>query len=259
MSFVETLVLTRAIVRKSITRRVRYAFNTATNVIIISAFFLVLVFGGRRIAPQSITDSLSSITVGFFLLLMATLVCSTIAWDLLREAKQGTLEQLIMSPLGFGRVVLITSGVNVLVSFIYGIVLLGLMLLTTGETLVIAPLTVILIGLLALGSAVGVGLTLGGTALVFKRIEYVFLIIPFAFIVFVATPVEDSLVLKLLPLSLGSYLLRLSMTEGVPLWQLPVFDLGLLVVKSLVYVATGYIAFLYASRVARKQGRLGQY
>lgn len=255
----KTLVLTRALLRKSIVLRVRYAFNTVTNVVVIYAFFVLLVFGGRQIAPQMITHSLSDIIVGFFLLLMATVVFSDFSWEMLHEARWGTLEQLYMTPLGFGQVMFLMAGVNVLVGFVYGVALLALMLLTTNATLAFDPLTVVPIGLLALSTTVGIGFALGGLALVFERIENVFQVVLFAFIVFIATPVEGSLLLKLLPLSLGSYLLRQSMTEGIPLWELPAFDLGLLVIKSIVYVAVGYLLFQYAGRVARKRGRFGQY
>jgi ABC-2 type transport system permease protein len=237
----------------------RYAFNTATNIVVIYAFFVLLVYGGRQIVPQVITHSLSDIIVGSFLLLMATVVFSHFSRGIIRGARWGTLEQLYMTPLGFGQVMLLTSGVNVLVGFVYGIALLALMLLTTNATLAFDLLTVVPIGLLALGSVVGIGFALSGLALVFKRIENVLQTVLFAFIVFIATPVDGSVVLKLLPLSLGSYLLRQSMTEGVPLWKLSAFDLGLLVVKSIVYVAVGYLLFQYAGRIARKRGRLGQY
>lgn len=255
----KTRVLTRALVRKSVVLRTRYPFNTATNVVVIYAFFLLLVYGGRQIAPKVITNSLSDIIVGFFLLLMATVVFSHFSWGMVHEARWGTLEQLYMTPLGFGVVMLLTTGVNVLVGFVYGVALLALMVLTTNATLAFDPLAVVSIGLLALGSAVGIGFALGGLALVFKRIENVFQVVLFAFIVFIAVPVEGSPLLKLLPLSLGSFLLRQSMTEGIPLWGLPAFDLGLLVVKAIVYVVVGYLLFQYAGRVARKRGRFGQY
>jgi ABC-2 type transport system permease protein len=255
----KTLVFTRALVRKSVVLRTRYPFNTATNVVVIYAFFLLLVYGGRQIAPRVIGHSLSDIVVGFFLLLMATVVFSHFSWEMIREARWGTLEQLYMTPLGFRRVMFLTTGVNILVGFVYGVALLALMVLTTNATLSFYPLTVVLIGLLALASAVGIGFALGGLALVFKRIENVFQVVLFAFIVFIAVPVEGSPLLKLLPLSLGSYLLRQSMTEGVPLWELPAFDLGLLVLKAIVYVAVGYLLFQHAGRAARKRGRFGQY
>lgn len=259
MSVSETLVLARAIARKSIVLRVRYAFTTATNIITVYAFFLLLVYGGRTVAPETIPNSLSGIIVGCFLLLMATVAYSSVSWELIREAQWGTLEQLFMSPIGFGWVVLLTTSVNVIMSFMYGIVLLALLSLMTGDSLVIDPATVVPIGLLALGSAVGIGFTLGGLALVFERIENVFQVVQFAFIVFVVTPVEGSLLLKLLPLSLSGHLLRRSMAAGLTLWELPRFDLGLLLIKSIAYVAIGYAVFQYAGHVARNRGRFGRY
>jgi ABC-2 type transport system permease protein len=255
----EAVVLVRAVAYKSLVLRLRYAFNTVTNIVTVYAFFAVLFFGGRRVAPQAITDTLSGIIVGFFLLLMATVAYSDLSWELIREAQWGTLEQLFMSPMGFGRVVLVKTGVNVLIAFAYGTILLALMMATTGEWLALDPLTVIPVGLLSLGSAIGVGFLLGGLALVFKRIENVFQIVQFAFIGLVAAPVEQVPALKLLPLSLGSALLRTAMGEGVGLLALPRADLALLVAKAVVYVAAGYAAFGYAGRVARRRGKLGQY
>jgi ABC-2 type transport system permease protein len=255
----EAIVLARAVAYKSLVLRLRYAFNTATNIVTVYALFAVLVFGGREIAPQAITDTLPGIIVGFFLLLMATVAYSELSWELIREAQWGTLEQLFMSPLGFGRVVLVKAGVNVLVAFGYGVVLLVLMMATTGEWLALDPLTVIPVGLLSLGSAVGVGFLLGGLALVFKRVENTFQVVQLAFVGFVAAPVEQVPALKLLPLSLGSALLRTAMGEGVGLLALPRADLALLAAKAVVYLAVGYAALGYAGRVARRRGTLGRY
>jgi ABC-2 type transport system permease protein len=133
------------------------------------------------------------------------------------------------------------------------------MMATTGEWLALDPLTVIPVGLLSLGSAVGVGFLLGGLALVFERIENTFLVVQFAFVGFVAAPVGQVPALKLLPLSLDSALLRTAMGEGVGLLALPRGDLALLVAKAVVYVAAGYAALGYAGRVARRRGTLGRY
>lgn len=255
----ESYVLARAVAYKSLILRVRYAFNTATNLLTIYVFFALLFFGGRAVAPQAITDSLTGIIVGFFLLLMATVAYSDLSWELIREAQWGTLEQLYMSPLGFRRVVLLKTAVNLLVAFAFGVVLLGLMLLTTGERLALDPLTVVPLGLLAMGPAVGVGFLLGGLALLFKRVENVFQIVQFAFVGLVAAPVEAYPALKLLPLSLGAALLRSAMGQGVRLWALPTGDLALLVVKSVAYVALGYVVFGRLARRARDGGKLGKY
>ncbi|WP_254537736.1 ABC transporter permease [Halomarina litorea] len=255
----ETVVLARAVAYKSLVLRVRYAFNTVTSLVTIYVFFALLVFGGRELAPQAIANTLDGIVVGFFLLLMATVAYADLSWDLTREAQWGTLEQLYMSPQGFGRVVAVKTGVNLLVSFGYGAVLLALMVATTGVSLALDPLTVVPLGLLTLASAVGVGFALGGLALVFKRIENLFQLVQFAFVALVALPVEEAPVLKLLPLSLGSHLLRRAMGEGVALWDLPTGDLALLCLTAAGYLGCGYVLFRRLSREARRRGTLGQY
>jgi ABC-2 type transport system permease protein len=255
----ESYVLARAVAYKSLILRVRYAFNTVTNLFTIYVFFALLFFGGRAVAPQAITDSLTGIIVGFFLLLMATVAYSDLSWEMIREAQWGTLEQLYMSPLGFRRVVFLKTMVNLLVAFAFGGILLGLMLLTTGTTLALDPLTVVPLGLLTLGPAIGVGYLLGGLALVFKRVENVFQIVQFSFVGLVAAPVDTYPVLKALPLALGADLLRTAMGEGVRLWALPAADLGLLVVEAVVYVAVGHVVFGLLARRAKAGGKLGKY
>lgn len=255
----ESYVLARAVAYKSLILRVRYAFNTVTNLFTIYVFFALLFFGGRAVAPQAITDSLTGIIVGFFLLLMATVAYSDLSWELIREAQWGTLEQLYMSPLGFRRVVFLKTAVNVLVAFAFGAILLGAMLLTTGTTLALDPLTVVPLGLLTLGPAVGVGYLLGGLALLFKRIENVFQIVQFSFVGLVAAPVDAYPLLKALPLALGADLLRTAMGEGVRLWALPAADLGFLVAKAVIYVAVGHVVFGWLARRARAGGKLGKY
>jgi ABC-2 type transport system permease protein len=164
-----------------------------------------------------------------------------------------------MSPLGFGRVVTIKTAVNLLVAFAFGGLLLGAMLVTTGETLVLDPLVVLPVGFLSVCTAVGVGYVLGGLALVFKRIENVFQIVQFAFVGLVAAPVDSVPALKLLPLALGADLLRDGMGAGVPLWDLPTTDLALLVGTAAGYLLVGYVLFGLLSRKARADGKLGKY
>lgn len=255
----ESYVLARAVAYKSLVLRVRYAFNTLTNLVTIYVFFALLFFGGRAVAPQAITDSLTGIIVGFFLLLMATVAYSDLSWELIREAQWGTLEQLYMSPLGFRRVVFLKTAVNVLVAFVFGALLLGAMLLTTGTRLALDPLTVVPLGLLTLGPAVGVGYVLGGLALLFKRVENVFQIVQFSFVGLVAAPVDAYPLLKTLPLALGADLLRTAMGESVRLWALPTVDLALLAVKAVLYVAAGHVVFGWLARRARAGGKLGKY
>lgn len=253
----ETLVLARAIARKALLLRVRGAFDTLGGLLAVYVLFLLVVFGGRRVAPDAIEGSLSAIVVGFFLLVMATVAYADRSWGLARAAQRGTIEQLFTSPLGFRRVVLVETAVNLVVAFGYGVALLGLMLLTTGRGLRLDPVAVVPIGFLTLATAAGVGLAVGGLALVYERVENVFLLVGMAFVALVAAPVGEVAALKLLPLSLGSHLLRLVMVEGRTLWALPPLDLALLVGVALGYLGAGYAVFGVAVRLARRRGTLG--
>lgn len=236
----------------------RYLFNTLSEILMMYVFFAVIFFGGNAVAPEFISDSLSGIIVAFFLLTMASVAYSDLSWDIIHEAQWGTLEQLYMSAQGFGRVVVVKTVVNVLFSFVFGAAVLVLMMVTTGRYLSLDVVTVVPLVLLSLASAVGVGFVLGGLAVVYKRVESTFQIVQFAFVGFVVAPV-DPWVLKLLPLTLGSHLLRLAMGEGQGLAELPVVDLGLLVVKAILYLVVGYLAFRFAERTARKRGVMGHY
>lgn len=259
MTLYRTITLTRAIAIKKFTLLRRYPVNTISEILMMYVFFAVVVFGGRAIAGEFITDSLPGIIIGFFLLTMASVAYADVSWDLIHEAQWGTLEQLFMSPSGFGRVVVLKSGVNLLVTGFYGTSLLALMMVTTGQALVLDLVTIIPIVVLSLASAIGIGFALGGLALLYKRIESTFQIVQFAFIGFVASPIDQAAVLKVLPLSLGSYLLRLSMGEGLRLWELPPADVGLLVAKAVAYLIGGYFVFQLAARKARENGVLGHY
>ncbi|MFB6172938.1 MAG: ABC transporter permease [Haloarculaceae archaeon] len=259
MSASETWALVRAVARKTVRLRVHYAFNTLTSLVAVYLLFLLVVVAGRRVAPGVLAASLPEVVVSAAVLAVASVAAADLAWDLVREAQWGTLEQLAMSPLGFGRVVLVETAVNVGIAFGYGAVLLSLLVATTGSALRLDPVTVLPVGLLTVATAVGVGLAVGGLALAFKRIEHLFALVQFAFVAFVAAPVEQVPALKLLPLALGSHLLRLTMAGGRPLWTLPTTDLALLAVEAGAYLLVGYAGFQFAAARARRRGTLGQY
>jgi len=222
-------------------------------------FFVVVFFGGRSLVGATITDSLPGIIVGFFLLTMASIAYSKTSWDLIHEAQWGTLEQLFMSPFGFDVVVIVKSVVNVIVTFGYGAIILGLMMATSGRILSLDVVTILPVSVLSITTTVGIGYALGGLALVYKRIESTFQIVQFAFLGFIALPVEGSFWLKLLPLTLGTSLLERAMGDGSRLWELDSGDLTLLCIKAVVYLLVGYVLFRYGSRRARAEGTLGHY
>lgn len=253
------LALVSVVVRKQVMLLVRYPVNTASQFVTIYAFFLAIFLGGTAVGGAAVTDSLEGIIVGFFLWTLATIGYSGLAWGVTREAQWGTLERLYMSPHGFATVMAVKTVVNVALSFLWGGVLLVVMLVTTGRTLTVDPLTVVPLGVLTLASVVGIGFLFAGLAIVYKRIENLFQLMQFGFIGLIAAPVGSYPLLGLLPVSHGSYLIQRAMQDGVRLWEVPAWELGLLTVTAAVYLGVGLGAFTLLHRRARRLGVMGHY
>lgn len=247
------------VVRKRLLLLCRYPVNTASELVGLYVFFAVVVFGGHAVAAPTITDTLPGIIVGFFLFTMAYVAYSGLSWDVMHEAQWGTLEQLVISPYGLGRVMGAKVLADLLVSVLYGGILLTLMLVTTGKTMTLDVLTVVPLVAFTLVSVVGVGFAFAGLALLYKRIENVLLLVEFALVPLVAAPVDAIPALKLLPVVEGTYLLRRAMSDGVRLLEFPRIDLGLVLVTAVGYLAVGYLVFHLCVRRARNDGLFGQY
>lgn len=251
-------VLFRVIASKSVTLSRRYLLNTVVGFATLYAFFALLFFGGRFVAEELVSRSVGPLVVGYFLFTMAVSAYADLTHDLTDEAQWGTLEQLSMSPFGFTEVVAVKTVVNLLGTFASGLVLLVLMMTTTGAWFSVPPLSLV-VGALTLLPVVGVGFVFGGVALVYKQIEKVFPLVQLSFAGLIALPVEAYAPAKLLPISLGGHVLQRVLIAGVSVWEVPVVDLALLVGQSGFYVAVGLLVFRAGTAKARERGVLGHY
>ncbi|WP_049997038.1 ABC transporter permease [Halococcus sediminicola] len=253
------LTLVRAVAKKRALLMVRYPVNTLSQFAMTYFVFLIIFFGGQALAGAALADSIEGIIVGYMLWSASITAYAGLAWNVTRESQWGTLEQLFMSPFGFGRVIAVKTAVNVLEAFLWGIGILALMLPTTGQSLVIKPVTVLVLGTFAVAPAVGIGFVFGGLAMLYKRVENAFNLVQFVLIGLIAAPVGEYPLLKWLPLAQGSYLLGQAMTEGVRLWEFSAMELAVLVVTAVGYLGIGYLAFHRAQRRARRKGVMGHY
>ena len=253
------LALVSVVARKKFTLLVRYPLNTATRFLTLVALFSVIFFGGEAVAGPTLSDSLGGIIVGLFIWTLAIVAFSGLSWNVTREAQWGTLERLFVSPHGFGSVMLTKMLVNLVFSFLWALSLLVVMMALSGEWLTVDPLTVLPLGVLTLASISGVGLLFAGLALLYKRIENVFQLVQWGFIGLIAAPAGTYPLLKLLPISQGSYLLRRAMDDGVRLWEFAPAELGILLATGVGYFVVGYYCFVRAQSRARRKGLLGQY
>ena len=241
----------------------RYYFDTLSGIVAMFLSFLVIFYGttallGSGVGP-GFGETLEGIVVGFMVWTFALLGYSTLSSRIVEEAQQGTLEQLFMSPLGFGWVTIYRVAANFIFSILTVIVLLFLMMATTGKWLNLDVLSLIPLVLLTVAGAYGIGFFMGGLALVFKRVQSALQILQFVLLIFIAAAMAWMPFMRFLPLSLGSRLIGAVMIDGRSLLELPTHDVLFLIGNSALYFGAGFLAFKFFENIARDRGLLGHY
>jgi ABC-2 type transport system permease protein len=243
----------------------RYPVNTLAQFVTVYMFFALIFYGGQAAASQvgggagALADTFDGLIVGWFLWTMTLQAYFRLAITVTSESQWGTLEQLYMSPYGFGTVMAASVVAHVLESFVWGAVILPLMLVTTGRTLAVDLLTVVPVTLLTLLSVVGIGFVFAGGALLYKRIQNVTQLMQFVILGLIAGPIAGFWPLRLLPIVQGSAMLQRAMRDGVRLWEFSTTDLGVLTAVGVTYALAGYLVFRWCAKIARKRGVMGHY
>ena len=256
-----TLVLFEGSFRRAVIEMRRYAVDTISGIVTIFGFFVILFFGARAFGGgrPGFGNTLAALVVSYALWSLVQFTLSTLTFELTQEAQLGTLEQLGMSPFGLVRV-LLARVLTILTVYVgMTIVLLVLMMATTGRWLNLAPLSTLpILGLTILGVE-GLGFMLGGVAIVFKRIQQVMQAWQIVVFGLIAAPVNRVPFTKYLPLTWGATLLRRVMVDKASITSMPAGDVLFLVANSVFYFGLGILVFRRFERVAREQGLLGHY
>lgn len=254
--------LFKAVFIKSLKIALRYPLNILSSIITLYLIFLAIFFGSKFIIgnqPIIFNNTIEGLIVGFFVWTFALSGYSTLAWGLMEESETGTLEQLYMSPFGFGSISLFIVISDFLINLIWNIPWLFLMMITTGKFLQIDLLTITPLLILSLASIYGIGFIMGGLGLVYKRIQSLFQILQFVFIGFIAAPVDKVPIFKLLPLSLGTKLIRDNMVDGISIFKMSLTDISILIFISFFYFFLGFYIFKLCEKIAKDRGFLGHY
>ena len=253
------VILTKAFAKQAYIEMTRYAFDSIASLVGMYVLFLTMFYGIRGLGDVSEGATLSSLILGFNVWVLLSFSYGTVAGGLVGEAQTGTLEQVAMARSGLLGAVLIRFWVAFLFFVVQITLLLILAMATTGQWL---RLDVVGVAPLLLGSAtavLGIGLAMGGLALVFKRMQNVSGLMQFALVGLVAAPVESLPWVKYVPISLGYQLLNKVMVEEVPLSAIPLSDLGILFAGAAVFVLLGVAVFKRLESMAKDRGLLGQY
>jgi ABC-2 type transport system permease protein len=240
----------------------RYPLELVVGIVMMGFTFYALFLGAKYLAGPVLQfgNRIDGLILGYGLWTLVLISMNSIAVLLQVEAQTGTLEQLYLSPYGPVRIIL-TRALSMLgLSLVISLGTLLLMLLFTGRRLSFPPITLLPLASLVV-AAYGLGLSLGALALVFKRVQEMMRLFQFSLLALVIVPVElwegpARVVGMLLPIAPGAGQLRDLMVRGQP------FDLnyfGVTVLNAAGHFLLGIGLFLWADRVARKRGLLGQY
>ena len=253
--------LFNAMLKKQLIILKRYWFNTLGSLLTFYLVFLLMFLGYSGFAggTPGFEQNLEGLIVGYLLWVFAIYTYQEISNQTLTEAREGTLEQMYMSPFSYT----LLAGFKLISSFVVQFVFVGLLLLviqwTTGRHISIDFISFLPLLVLTMTGIAGLGFMLGGLALIFKRIQSYMQITQFILVAFVAAPVGAHSVLALLPASLGSHLIREVLVAEVSFLALPALSLIGLVVNALFYLIVGIFIFNLCEKKAMKEGLLGHY
>ncbi len=238
----------------------RYLFNTLSGLFTMYLVFCLLFFGAQALGGAAdMGDTLEGLVVGYFVWMLAIMAYSDLSWHLLNEAQVGTLEQMYLTPVGFHWV----NAAYLVSNLMIQLVLLGgvlfLMIVTSGQQLVIDVFSMLPLLLLTVTGAYGAGFMMGGLALIYKRIQASFQILQFVFVAFLTVPLARYPLARFLPLAMGNSLLRRIMVDGQSLFELSGADVGIAFLTGMAYLVGGIVVFRHCEKVARRDGLLGQY
>jgi len=204
------------------------------------------------------------VLVGWLTWMVASECMSELPAVISEEAQTGTLEQVCLAPLSLASILTVRS-----LAYFIGVGAKGLLAVALAAIFV-APLpsgpALVLLFLISLVGAYGLGFLFAGIALVFKRTEALVGLV-FSLMIFLTGALVglEKLggvyqVLRLaLPLTWGISLMREMLTEGGNLSSLQSIELLELCLHSLLYLVTGFCLFAFGYNFARKKGTLAHY
>jgi len=239
----------------------RYFFNSISFVATILIFFYLIFFGLKAVGGNTpnFGDTLDGIIVGYFMWLMFITSFQGVSWGIIEEAQRGTLEQVFASPVPFEFQLFSRIVGDLLLNIAFVVPLMYFAAFTTGRNLGFDLLTLLYLLLVGVMSALGVGMMIGGVALIFKRISSFVQILTFGSMTFTMIDPTGSIFLKTMPMSQASYMMRKMAKDGVTLGSFPLADHLTLWGVSALYIALGILVFRFFERRAMLNGTLNQY
>lgn len=238
----------------------RYYFNTISGLATVLIFFYLIFFGVKSIGGSTVDfgNTIEGITVGYFMWLMFIFSFQGVAWGIIDEAQRGTLEQVFVSPISFEYQMLFRMISDFVFNVLFAVPLMYLVAYTTGRRLNFDFLTLLYLLITGTVCALGIGMMLGGIALVFKRISSFIQIVTFGSLAFTMFDLSK-LWYRFLPMSQAAYLMKKLAVEGIRFYQFQLSDHVVLWLVAFIYLMAGVLVFRGFEKRAMIAGTLGQY
>lgn len=236
----------------------RYPLELLGSVVGAVVVFSLFFSGVHYLAgPGLLGDRLEALVIGLLSWSLAFSLLSNTASTLSEEALAGLLEQLVLTKPGLLGVVLIRAVLSLLHIGLLNVPIFLAVLLSSRAQLHVQPISLPLLAALAMGS-LGIGLALGGLALIHKRIGQLLGLLQFAllglFLVrFETLPRPWDALGYVLPLAPAVSALRETVGRGLALEPTLFFWV---VANAIACFILGVWLFVRSLRLARRRGLL---
>lgn len=248
----------------------RYPFETISRLVWNLGFALLIYFGFNAIggsAAQSIpgfSQGQDGRLLGLLTTYIAMNALNNAAEVLQEETRTGTLEQAALSPPPLVMVLFMRDLASLIEMLVRFVLVVALASLVTGVRFHLDPLAIgLLLTLMYLGLE-GLGMILGGAALLYKRIatlsQFAVMLVFGLAMLPLSTQGVSGLLVQSFPFTKALLLLRAVAVDGKPFSAL-VADGSLLslALNAALFLALGAAVFTWAEARARDWGTLNQY
>ncbi len=247
--------------RQSFILATRYLFNMVSAVITMYLVFLLMFYGVRAVGAGAfdLGNTLEGLFAGYIIWMIVLMGYQELAYNVSNEAQTGTLEQLYVSPVGYKWLAFFSQSFHSLTTMSLISVIVLIMTVTTGQNLNLDMFSILPVFVFVYLQACGLGFTLAGLALIFKRIQSFFQIVTFGVIGLFMIPWARFPWAKYLPFTMGQHLLQEIMMNGMKITQAPSGDLSVFAGITAACLLSGLGLFMLAENKAKSMGLLGQY
>lgn len=264
-----------AIVRKEFTIMLRYPIEFAASFVQIFLIVTIFTLAGLMFSDGGVDGGASLeitgvVVYGFILFLFLTDTLWSIGFNIRREQKQGTLEQLYMSPASKLSILASRVVITLVWTTIMSILAVVVMALLLGEVPAHNVPLALFVLVMALAGTFGTGFAFAALTLRIKEsaqtavnlLQFGFMILCAPFFAFSALPPAVQNISRLIPLSYGVDLFRSTLMdypEGFP--ELAPFGVELTIVTlfGLGMPVLGIWLYQRAENEARRKGSLSEY